>query len=155
MKVKIKRIDKSLPLPVYETSGSVGFDILSREDVVVKSKEIKLIPGNVIVETPPGYMLLLTLRSSTPKKKGLIKPHGVGVVDQDYCGEKDEVKIQVYNISDLEVKVRRGEKIAQGIFVKVEKCEWEEQEYMGKGRGGFGSTDSSQEVYSADKGTTT
>ena len=141
MKVKIKRIDKSLPLPVYETSGSVGFDIVSREDVVIKPKEIALIPGNVIVETPPGYMLLLTLRSSTPKKKGLIKPHGVGVVDQDYCGERDEVKVQVYNISDLEVTVNKGEKIAQGIFVRIDQFEWDEQEYMGESRGGFGSTD--------------
>ena len=141
MKVKIKRIDKSLPLPVYETSGSVGFDIVSREDVVIKPKEIALIPGNVIVETPPGYMLLLTLRSSTPKKKGLIKPHGVGVVDQDYRGEKDEVKVQVYNISDKETKINKGEKVAQGIFVRIDKFEWEEQQEMGKSRGGFGSTD--------------
>ncbi len=141
MKIKIKRIDKSLPLPVYETSGSVGFDIVSREDVVIKPKEIALIPGNVIVETPPGYMLLLTLRSSTPKKKGLIKPHGVGVVDQDYRGENDEVKVQVYNISDKETMINKGEKIAQGIFVRIDKFEWEEQQEMGKSRGGFGSTD--------------
>jgi len=43
MKVKIKRIDKSLPLPVYETGGSVGFDLLAREDVVIKPDEIVMI----------------------------------------------------------------------------------------------------------------
>lgn len=144
MKVNIKRIDKSLPLPVYETKGSVGFDILSREDIIVKPKEIKPIPGNVIVKTPPGYMLLLSLRSSTPVKKGLLKPHGVGIVDQDYCGEEDEVKIQVYNFSNKEVKINRGEKIAQGIFVRIDRFDWDEQEAMGKSRGGFGSTDSKQ-----------
>jgi dUTP pyrophosphatase len=142
MKVKIKRIDKSLPLPVYETSGSVGFDILSRKDVVVNPKEIKLIPGNVIVETPLGYVLLLALRSSTPRKKGLLKPHGVGIVDQDYCGEQDEVKVQVYNFTDKTVKVDKGEKIAQGMFVRIDKFEWDEQKEMGRSRGGFGSTDS-------------
>lgn len=142
MKLNIKRIDKSLPLPVYETSGSVGFDILSRKAVVIKPKEIELIPGNIIVKTPPGYMLLLALRSSTPKKKGLLKPHGIGILDQDYCGEEDELKIQVYNFSDKEVKINKGEKIAQGIFVKIDRFEWEEKEYMGKSRGGFGSTDS-------------
>src|SRR4030042_2849053 len=128
-------------MPVYEASGSVDFDMRSREDVVIKPKEIALIPGNVIFETPPGYMLLLTLRSSTPKKKGLIKPHGVGVVDQDYRGEKDEVKIQVYNISDKDTMINKGEKVAQGIFVRIDKFEWEEQQEMGKSRGGFGSTD--------------
>lgn len=141
MKVNIKRIDKSLPLPIYETKGSVGFDLITRKDVVIKPKEVKLIPGNIIVETPPGYMLLLALRSSTPNKKGLLKPHGIGVIDQDYCGEEDELGIQVYNFSDKEVTVKKGEKIGQGIFVKIDKFEWEEKEEMGKSRGGFGSTD--------------
>lgn len=140
MKVKIKRIDKSLPLPTYQTSGSVGFDIYSRKDMEIKPREIALIPGNIIVETPQGYMLLVALRSSTPRKKGLIKPHGIGVIDNDYCGEGDEVKVQVYNNTDGIVKVDKGERIAQGIFVKVDKFEWAETDQMGKARGGFGST---------------
>ncbi|HIG98174.1 TPA: dUTP diphosphatase [Candidatus Woesearchaeota archaeon] len=140
MKVKIKRIDKSLPLPTYQTPGSVGFDIYSREDMEIKPREIALIPGNIIVETPPGYMLLVALRSSTPRKKGLIKPHGIGVIDNDYCGEEDEVKVQVYNNTDNMVKVEKGERIAQGIFVKVDRFDWDETDVMGKSRGGFGST---------------
>ena len=140
MKVKIKRIDKSLPLPTYQTAGSVGFDIYSREDMEIQPHEIALIPGNIIVETPQGFMLLVALRSSTPRKKGLIKPHGIGVIDNDYCGEGDEVKVQVYNNTDNVVKVDKGERVAQGIFVKVDKFEWEEMKTMGKTRGGFGST---------------
>jgi dUTP pyrophosphatase len=140
MKVKIKRLDKTLPLPVYQTAGSVGFDIHSRENVEIKPGEIALIPGNIIVETPQGYMLLVTLRSSTPRKKGLIKPHGVGVIDNDYCGEGDEIKIQVCNNTQNTTKVDKGERIAQGIFVKIDKFEWEETDQMGDARGGFGST---------------
>ena len=140
MKVKIKRIDKSLPLPVYQTKGSVGFDISAREDTVVPPKSVAIIPGNIIVETPPGYMLLLALRSSTPRKKGLHKPHGIGVIDNDYSGDNDEIGIQVYNSTDAEVKVEKGERVAQGIFVKIDKFEWEETDSMGKSRGGFGST---------------
>jgi dUTP pyrophosphatase len=140
MNVRIKRIDKTLPLPVYQTSGSVGFDIYAREETRIKPKEIALIPGNIIVETPPGYMLMIALRSSTPRKKGLIKPHGIGIVDNDYCGDNDEVKVQVYNVTDKEVVVEKAERIAQGIFVKVEKFGWEETDGMGKSRGGFGST---------------
>ncbi len=142
MRVKIKRIDKSLPLPTYQTSGSVGFDIYSREDMEIKPREIALIPGNIIVETPPGYMLLVALRSSTPRKKGLIKPHGIGVIDNDYCGEGDEIKVQVYNNTDGVVKVDKGERVAQGIFVKIDKFDWDEKDQMGKARGGFGSTGS-------------
>lgn len=140
MKVKIKRLDKSLDLPVYQTKGSVGFDISARKDTEIEAGSIGLIPGNIIVQTPPGYMLLLALRSSTPKKKGLIKPHGIGVIDQDYCGESDEIMIQVYNNTQNTVKVEKGERIAQGIFVKVDVFDWEEVDQMGESRGGFGST---------------
>lgn len=142
MKVKIKRVDKSLPMPVYETAGSVGFDILCREDVTILPKKIGLIKSNLIVKVPEGYMLVIALRSSTPKKKSLLKPHGVGIVDNDYCGEGDEILVQVYNFSDEPVKLKRGEKIAQGVFVKTERATWEEVDKMRwPTRGGIGSTD--------------
>ncbi len=141
MKVKIKRVDKSLPLPKYETGGSVGFDLICRETAVINPKEIVLIPGNVIVETPQGYMLLVCLRSSTPRKRGLMMAQGVGIVDNDYCGEEDELKIQVYNFIDEPVTIERGSRIAQGVFVRVDTFEWDEADQMhAESRGGFGST---------------
>ena len=140
MQVTIKRIDTGLPLPTYATQGSVGFDLLCREDKEIAPRTIELIPGNVIVRIPEGYMLLLTLRSSTPSRKGLLIPNGVGIIDQDYCGEGDELKVQVFNFREEAVTVKRGERIAQGIFVPVLRVSWNEVDEMGKGRGGFGST---------------
>lgn len=146
MQVRIKRIDKTLPLPIYETAGSVGFDLLARESVSIEPEKIELIPANIIVEVPNGYMLAVASRSSTPRKKGLSQAHGFGIIDHDYCGPEDEVKIQVYNFSKSVVKVERGEKIAQGVFVRVDKFEWQEVDEsteLRKGkesRGGFGST---------------
>jgi dUTP pyrophosphatase len=141
MKVKIKRIDKSLPLPVYETGGSVGFDLLAREDTVIQPDEIVLIPANVIIEVPTGYALILASRSSTPRKHGLIKPHGIGVIDQDYCGPEDEVKIQVKNFRSEPVTITKGTKVAQGLFVKTDRLDFEEvDEIKMESRGGFGST---------------
>jgi len=143
MHVKIKRIDRSLPLPQYETTGSVGFDLLCRKSVDVLPQNIALIPANVIIETPPGYMLLVTLRSSTPRKRGLLIPHGIGVIDQDYCGDGDEIQIQVYNFTSQSVLIERGDRIAQGIFVRIDCMDWHEVEQMDQNtRGGFGSTDS-------------
>lgn len=142
MKVRITRIDAGLPLPQYETSGSVGFDFIAREDTEIAAKQIGLVPGNVIVEVPAQYMLVVSLRSSTPRKKGLIMPHGVGIIDHDYCGPQDEIKIQVYNLTDAPVTVHRGDKIAQGIFVRIDKVEFEEVSVIkSESRGGFGSTD--------------
>ncbi len=140
--VAIKRIDTSLPLPTYATSGSVAFDLICREETEIAPRKLGYIPGNVIVQTPPGYMLLLTMRSSTPRRKGLLVPHGVGVIDQDYCGEGDELMVQVYNFRDEVVTVQRGERIAQGMFVPVTHVIWDEVDSVGKGRGGFGSTGS-------------
>ena len=143
MKIKIKRLDKDLPLPRYETAGSVGFDFVCRETVAIKPHSLGLVPANVIVQTPPGYMLMVTLRSSTPRKRGLLIPHGVGVIDQDYCGEGDEIKIQVYNFSSDPVIVERGDRIAQGMFVRVDTAQWSEVDRIeSETRGGFGSTDS-------------
>jgi len=141
MQVSIQRIDKTLELPQYSTKGSVGFDLITREDTTIEPNAIGLVPSNVIVQVPEGYVLLLLPRSSLPRKKGLICPHSIGVIDQDYHGPEDELLIQVQNITDEPVTVERGERIAQGLFVKADVAQWEEVEsHNAQTRGGFGST---------------
>lgn len=141
MQIQIKRVDPSLPLPRYESAGAVAFDLLARVDLTVDAGSIELVPVNVIVQTPPGYMLILASRSSLPLKKGLVVPNGIGIIDQDYCGEDDELKVQILNIKQTPITISRGERVAQGIFVKIEKAEWNETSELSKlSRGGFGST---------------
>ena len=141
LNVRITRIDSSLPLPKHETSGSVGFDLLSRTSVTVPPSEIRRVPANVIVAVPDGYMLMIAARSSLPFRKGLMIPNGVGVVDRDYCGPEDEIHVQVYNFSERSVEVARGERLGQGILVRVDRVAWDEAEALReKSRGGFGST---------------
>lgn len=142
MQVQITRIDTALPLPQYESGGAVGFDLVTRETTTIEPGAIGLVPGNVVVRVPDGYALLIVPRSSLPRKKALVCPHSIGVIDQDYHGPEDEVLVQVRNISDEPVTVERGERIAQGLFVKVERAEWAEVSDHGAAtRGGFGSTD--------------
>lgn len=141
MNIRIRRIDRALTLPRHESSGAVGFDFVTRETTTIEPGCIALVPGNVVVEVPKGYALLIVPRSSLPRKKALVCPHSIGVIDQDYCGPSDEILIQVQSISDETVTVQRGERIAQGIFVKVECADWEEVDDHGvESRGGFGST---------------
>jgi len=143
MNVSITRIDPSLPLPRYESPGAVGFDLVTRVTTVIPAGAMGLVPGNVVVKVPEGCALLVIPRSSLPKRKMLVCPHSIGVIDQDYCGEGDEIFIQVQNISNAPVTVARGERIAQGIFVKVEQAQWRELAVIEmKTRGGFGSTGS-------------
>lgn len=140
MKVKITRVDKSLPLPKYETAGAVAFDLLVRETTTIDPNSIGRVPVNVIIEIPKGYMLLIKDRSSTAKKKGLICTPGF--VDQDFCGDGDEILLQFYNFLKESVTLERGERLEQAVFVRVDMAEWEEVDTMAKPtRGGFGSTD--------------
>ncbi len=141
MNVRIRRIDPSIPLPSYQTSGAVAFDIASRKTIDIPPKSLARIPTNLIIEVPPGYMLAVVPRSSTPSKKGLLIPHGIGIIDQDYCGPNDEILLQVFNFTEKNVIIERGERIGQGSFVRVDKAEWTESDELKiTDRGGFGST---------------
>ncbi len=141
MKVQIKLIDTTLPLPAYQTPGAVAFDLYSRVDMEIAAKSIAKIPTNLIVQTPPGYLLSIVTRSSTASKKGLSLLQGYGIIDQDYCGPTDEILYQVYNFTDHPVTIERGERVGQAAFLRVDQAEWVEvAEMTGPNRGGFGTT---------------
>jgi len=141
MDTTIKRVDPSLPLPEYQTKGSVAFDLYTRETTTIAPHDFALLPTNLIIATPQGYMLMLVARSSSAKKKGLTMRNGVGIIDRDYCGEDDELHILIQNLTDKPVTVDRGERLAQGIFVRIERAKWHEVDIMrDENRGGFGST---------------
>ncbi len=141
MRVPVSRVDAQLPLPRHATPGSVGFDLVTRVTTTVEPGGIARVPSNVIVATPPGCMLLLAVRSSTPRRTGLRLANGVGIVDQDYQGPEDEIHVDVWNPTDRAVVVERGDRIAQAIIVRIERAEWDERDTMdAPTRGGFGST---------------
>jgi dUTP pyrophosphatase len=141
MKISISRVDTTLPLPTYATSGAAAFDVVTRETTVVEPGAIALVPGNVIVKVPEGTVLILAPRSSMPRKKNLVFPHSIGIIDQDFCGPEDELLVQVQNIGKEPVTIERGERIAQAMFLRIEKAEWEEVDSHGvETRGGFGTT---------------
>jgi len=140
MKVRIRRIDKSLPLPEYHTEGAVAFDLYISKDVTLEAGELKLLPTNLIIEVPAGHMLMLAARSGL-SKRGLRFSNGVGIIDQDYHGPEDELHLLVTNFSKAQVDIKRGDRLGQGIIVPIERAEWEEVDALGKKtRGGFGTT---------------
>ncbi len=143
MRLNLQRIDRDLPMPAYQTPGAAGFDLYARVQVVVEPGQTALIPSNVIVDLPVGYALLVALRSSTPIRKGLISPHGIGIVDSDYCGPEDELKTLVFNPSERRIVVERGERIAQALLVEAGQVGLNEVDKIdAPTRGGFGSTGS-------------
>jgi len=141
MIIDIKRIDKELPLPRHETDGAVAFDLIAREGATIEPGKIALVPVNIIVCTPPGYMLMLAARSSLAKKKNLMLANSVGIIDQDYCGPEDEIKLMFWNFGTAPAVLERGERIGQALFAKIERAEWNEVEETARAsRGGFGTT---------------
>ena len=139
--VHIVRLDPSVALPRYESTGAAGFDLASSADVTIEPGRIALIPTGLIIEVPTGHFLGIFARSSTPLKRGLVVANGVGVVDSDYCGPADEIKVQVLNVTSQAVTVRRGDRLAQGVLIPYTKAEWREEKSSDRPtRGGFGAT---------------
>jgi len=141
MKAKIKRINSTVPLPQYHTPESAGFDIASSADITVGAGEVAKIPTGLVIAAPKGHFLLIAARSSLSLKKGLAMANGIGIIDPDFAGPNDEINIIVHNFTSKPVEVKKGERLAQGVFLKTEQAEWEEvNELRSVDRGGMGST---------------
>jgi dUTP pyrophosphatase len=140
-RVRIRRLTPGARLPRYESDAAAGFDLAAAADLTIPPGEVRLVPTGLVIEVPAGMFLGIFARSSTPLKRGLMVANGVGVVDADYCGPEDEVKIQVLNVTREPVLVKAGDRLAQGILLPITRVEWEEtEELKEESRGGFGST---------------
>ena len=141
MRLKIKRLDATIPLPAYGTDEAAGFDLAAAHDVTVPPRQIALVRTGLVIEVPTVHCLAIFARSSTPLKRGLMVANGVGIIDPDYNGPDDEVMIQVLNFTDLDVRIRRGDRLAQGIVLPAPRVRWHEVENIREvTRGGFGAT---------------
>ncbi len=143
MRLRIRRLDSTVPLPAYGTHDAAGFDLAAARDLTIPPGQIALVRTGLVIEVPTGHFLAIFARSSTPLKRGLLVANGVGVVDPDYSGPDDEIMIQVLNVSRTDVLVRRGDRLAQGIVLPATRVAWDEvTEIRPVSRGGFGATGS-------------
>jgi dUTP pyrophosphatase len=140
MRLRVTRLRPSVPLPAYSTAGAAAFDLAAAEEAEIGPRQIKLVGTGLVIAVPDGHFLGIFARSSTPLKRGLVVANGVGVLDSDYCGPDDELKIQLLNITDAPIAVRIGDRLAQGIVLQSPRVEFVEGEAATVSRGGFGST---------------
>ena len=140
MDIEITRIHPDAVLPRYETQEAAGFDLSSVARLIVHPGQVALVPTGLVVKVPHRMFLGIFARSSTPVKRGLMIANGVGVIDPDYCGSTDEVKIAVFNFTDRPVEIQAGDRIAQGILLQAPEVQWVEAEPRAESRGGFGVT---------------
>jgi len=140
LKLKVKRIRKDVTLPEYKTEGASGFDLSSSINFLLKAGEFAVIPTGLIIEVPPGYEAQVRSRSGLAANNGIGVLNSPGTIDSDYRGE---IKIVLFNFSDRDFNIRKGDRIAQMVVSKIERVKIiQVEDISGSERGtqGFGST---------------
>jgi dUTP diphosphatase len=144
MRVKIKRLPaaRDLPLPTPASPGSSGFDLRAALDgeVVLRPGERLLVPTGLVLAIPPGWEGQVRPRSGLALRHGIGILNAPGTIDSDYRGE---VGVILVNLGESPFPLKRGDRIAQLVFHRVEPVEWDEVETLDgtdRGAGGFGST---------------
>ena len=141
--MKVLVINKSNnELPAYETIASAGLDVRAfiEDSITLKPFERKLVKTGLFLEIPVGYEAQVRPRSGFALKNGVTVLNSPGTIDADYRGE---VGVILINLSQENVEIHTGDRIAQLVFAKVEQAEWNEVETLSeteRGHGGFGST---------------
>ena len=141
----VNSIEPNFNLPKRKTKNSAGYDFECIEDITIEPYKIgdkpTLVPTGVKCKMQDDEFLMLVNRSSNPKKKNLVIPNSLGIIDADYYGNPDndgEIMFSFYNLGKEPVTIEKGYCIGQGIFQKYYLTEDDNAE--GERTGGFGST---------------
>ncbi|OQX93541.1 MAG: deoxyuridine 5'-triphosphate nucleotidohydrolase [Tenericutes bacterium 4572_104] len=135
--------NENISLPERKTSGSAGYDFSAAVTVTIKPKEVAFVTTGIKAFMPKDEVLQMYPRSSLSFKKKLMKANGVGIIDSDYYNNPDnegEIMLILYNFGEEDVIIKKGERIAQGIFMKYLTIDKDKN--VLKRLGGFGSTGS-------------
>ncbi len=142
--VKVLRLpgNEDLPLPAYQSEGAAGMDLTAAvtAELIIAPGQIRMVPTGLRLSIPEGYEGQVRPRSGLALKHGIGVLNSPGTVDSDYRGE---VGIILFNAGEDSFSVKRGDRIAQLVFVKHEKAQLIEVDYLDeseRGEGGFGST---------------
>lgn len=138
MKICIKKLDPEAKIPKYAHSGDAGMDLFSGEDVTIKPGERFSVKTGIAIKVPEGYAGLIWDKGGISHKNG-IKTLG-GVFDSNYTGE---YLIGLINLGQVDYEIKKGQKIAQVLFQKIEHPEVEKVNELpetNRGDGRFGST---------------
>ena len=137
--------DRDIRLPRRSTAHAAGYDIEAGADVLVPCFRPgiapTLIPTGLKAYCQPDECYFVFNRSSGAGK-GLVLANGVGVIDADYYGNPTNdghFGVLVFNVSDHDLQIKKGDRIAQVIFQKFLLAD--DDQATGTRQGGFGSTD--------------
>lgn len=139
--VLLQRLDPELPAPDYAHPGDAGVDVYARHDVLLAPGERAVVPTGVALALPDGYAAFAHPRSGLAARCGVSLVNAPGTIDAGYRGE---VQVVLVNLDPRQpVSLRRGDRVAQLVFQRVERARFVEVERLpGSSRGarGFGSS---------------
>lgn len=141
MRLEIKRLDDGLPMPAYAHEGDAGLDLYAAEDVTLQPGARALVATGIAAAIPEGYAGFVQPRSGLAVRHGLSLVNTPGLIDSHYRGEIKAIAINLDPTTPIHI--RRGDKIAQLVIQRVERCELVEVSELDetvRGEGGFGST---------------
>ena len=123
-KVLIKKLDSSVELPAYKTSGASGMDLMAflNEAITLKPKNSCLVPTGISVAFPSEFEIQIRPRSGLAAKNNISVLNTPGTVDSDYRGE---IKVILYNHGDTDFLINNKDRIAQIILTPVIKMDLE------------------------------
>ena len=130
------------PLPSYETLTSAGMDLRANIDTPISLEPLErtIVKTGLSIALPTGFEAQVRPRSGLAIKHGITLVNSPGTIDADYRGE---IGVILVNLSNTSFTIEDGDRIAQLVIAKHERCEWEICETLcetSRGTGGFGST---------------
>ena len=142
MRIPVRRLEPTLPLPAAAHEGDAGYDLRAREAAVIAPAGGRAaVPTGIAVAIPPGFAGLVLPRSGLALRHGVTCLNAPGLIDAGY---RDEIRVILVNHDPSEpFRVEAGDRIAQLVIQEVASIEWEEVGDLGqtaRGQGGFGST---------------
>ena len=131
-----------IQLPIRTTHSSAGYDIAVAEEVILNPNEVKRVATGLKAYMLEDEVLKIYIRSSASFKKGLTLANAVGIIDADYYNNSDNeghIMVLVKKTSEDVLTLKKGDYIAQGIFVKYLLTDGDYGEKPTRS-GGFGSS---------------
>ena len=138
----VKSIDNAY-IPEYEHAGDSGMSLRTPMTFDIPRRTQKLINLGIKMVIPEGYEVQIRSRSGKTLNQCLVVAQGTGTVDQGYTGE---IGVILYNRGPSELRIKRGESIAQAVLCPVATANVteginEDVLETSRGSGAYGSTD--------------
>lgn len=136
-----------IKLPKRQTKNAAAYDFEAAESIIIPAVMDKndtkptLIPTGIKAKMPGHICLIIANRSGGPKR-GLVLANGIGIIDADYYDSSEnegEIFFAFYNITDIPIFIKKGERIGQGFFQHIIHCDGDEAEDRVR-QGGYNST---------------